>query len=144
MRKTFNDTVVKLAIKFKIDVLNLELNTLKELSETIGVPSTNVGDDLEERLNRLVELADGSDAWEEKVNELQGEILGRINRLVELADDLDDLDTCEERVDDLQEEILERFNHLIELEDGSDACKERIDELGKEILASQCKERRGY
>lgn len=102
MRKTFNDTVVKLAIKFKIDVLNLELNTLKELSETIGVPSTNVGDELEERLNRLVELADASDAWEEKVNELQGEILGRINRLVELADDLDDLDSCEEKVDELQ------------------------------------------
>ena len=137
MRKTFNDTVVKLAIKFKIDVLNLELNTLKELSETIGVPSTNVGDELEERLNRLVELADASDAWEEKVNELQGEILGRINRLVELADDLD---ACEEKVDELQEKISERFNRLVELADGSDAWINKMDDLQE----SPWKERRGY
>ena len=104
MRKTFNDTVVKLAIKFKIDVLNLELNTLKELSETIGVPNTNDVDELEERLNRLVELADGSDVWEVLIDELQGEILERINHLVELADDLD---ACEEKIDEIQEEIIE-------------------------------------
>ena len=71
MRKTFNDAVVKFAIKFKIDVLNLELNTLKELSETIGAPSTIVGDELEERINHLVELADGSDAWINKMDDLQ-------------------------------------------------------------------------
>ena len=103
MRKTFNDTVVKLAIKFKIDVLNLELNTLKELSETIGVPSTNVGDDLEERFNHLVELADDLDACEEKVDELQEEISERFNHLVELADGSD---AWINKMDDLQDEII--------------------------------------
>ena len=137
MRKTFNDAVVKFAIKFKIDVLKLELNTLKELSETIGAPSTIVGDELEERINRLVELADDWDACEEKVDELEE----RLNRLVELADGSAAWD---EKLDELQEEISERFNHLVELADGSDAWINKMDDLQDEIIASPLKERRGY
>ena len=80
MRKTVNDTAVERAVKAKIDVIKSELKTIKELSEIFGFPPSNVVIELEEELNHLVELADGLYAWEEKINDLENEILSSMDR----------------------------------------------------------------
>lgn len=75
MRKIFNDAIMEFKINSKIDVLKLELESIKELSETVGVPSSDVVIELEEKLNHLVELADGSADWVLRMDVLQEEII---------------------------------------------------------------------
>lgn len=80
MKKTVDGTVVKLAVDSKIDLLRTELNAARDLSAEFGVPSSDVVDELEARLEQYVDLAKGLYTWEELMDGLEKEILTSLRR----------------------------------------------------------------
>lgn len=80
MKKTVDGMVVKFAVDSKIDILKSALETVKELSTEFGVPSSEVVDDLEARLELYVDLAKGLYTWEELMDDLEKEIIASLKR----------------------------------------------------------------
>lgn len=78
MKKTVDGTVVKFAVDCKIDLLKSELETVKKLSTEFGVPSSDVVDELEARLDHYVELADGLYTWEVLMDDLDKRIVASL------------------------------------------------------------------
>ena len=80
MKKTVDGKVVKLAVDSKIDLLKSELNAARDLSAEFGVPSSDVVDELEARLEQYVDLAKGLYTWEELMDDLEKEILTSLRK----------------------------------------------------------------
>ena len=80
MKKTVDGMVVKFAVDAKIDLLRSELNAARDLSAEFGVPSSDVVDELEARLEQYVDLAKGLYTWEELMDDLEKEILTYLRR----------------------------------------------------------------
>ena len=80
MKKTADGMVVKFAVDSKIDLLRSELNAARDLSAEFGVPSSDVVDELEARLEQYVDLAKGLYIWEELMDDLEKEILTSLRR----------------------------------------------------------------
>ena len=78
MKKTVDGMVVKFAVDAKIDLLRSELNAARDLSAEFGVPSSDVVDELEARLDHYVELADGLYTWEVLMDDLDKRIVASL------------------------------------------------------------------
>lgn len=80
MKKTADGAFVKFATDSKIDLLRSELNAARDLSAEFGVPSSDVVDELEARLDLYVDLAKGLYTWEELMDDLEKEILTSLRK----------------------------------------------------------------
>ena len=78
MKKPVDGMVVKFVVDFKIDLLKSELEIVKKMSTEFGVPSSDVVDELEARLDHYVELADGLYTWEVLMDDLDKRIVASL------------------------------------------------------------------
>ena len=74
MRKIFNDAVVEFKVNSTIERVDRTIKTIKEVAYIVGI-SDDVIEDFDKEFKLLVNTADASDAWFNKMEALKASIL---------------------------------------------------------------------
>ena len=74
MRKTFNDAIVEFKVNSTIERVDRTIKTIKEVAYIVGI-SDDVIEDFDKEFKLLVNTADASDEWFNKMEALKASIL---------------------------------------------------------------------
>lgn len=74
MRKIFNDAVVEFKVNSTIERVDRTIKTIKEVAYIVGI-SDDVIEDFDKEFKLLVNTADASDEWFNKMEALKASIL---------------------------------------------------------------------
>lgn len=79
MRKIFNDAVVEFMANSTIERVDRTIKTIKEVADIVGI-SDDVIEDFDKEFNNLVNAAEVSEEWFDKMEAFEASILATLKR----------------------------------------------------------------